>query len=282
MYDHKRTAGKGRSITWLTGLASAAAGLELWALMPGHASREQREPFDGLYAAHRGLHEIEAGVPENSLPAFEAACAAGYGIELDVQLSRDGQVVVFHDDTLDRVCGVEGRVDSYDLAELQQMRLCGTGETIPLFTQVLDVTDGRAPLIVELKAGPRWKELCQKTLDLLLARRGPYCVESFDPRIVAWFRFHAPHMMRGQLLQRPEDYRPDVPRILRCLQGWGLLTWTARPQFIAYKLGKIPRTVRLIHRLGAMRVCWTSREPGQESGQDTVIFEKYRPATHFR
>ena len=85
-------------------------------------------------------------MPENSLPAFRAAAEAGYGVELDIQLSRDGQVVVFHDDTLDRVCGVHGRVDEFTFEELRGMRLCGTQETIPLLTEVFEVMGGRTPM----------------------------------------------------------------------------------------------------------------------------------------
>ena len=95
--------------------------------------------FSGFYYAHRGLYDNHHGVPENSLPAFRAAVEKGYGVELDVQLSADGQVVVFHDDTLDRICGVHGKVIDYPLSELQQMKLLDTEETLPLFTDVLAV-----------------------------------------------------------------------------------------------------------------------------------------------
>lgn len=161
----------------------------LWLfLRPGRYGEAQKQLVYGVNHAHRGLHTKDKTVPENSLPAFRAAAEAGYGVELDIQLSRDGQVVVFHDDTLDRVCGVHGRVDEFTFEELRGMRLCGTQETIPLLTEVFEVMGGRTPMIIELKTGRRNDELCEKGLALMRAYNGPYCIESFDPRIVRWFR----------------------------------------------------------------------------------------------
>ena len=101
--------------------------------------------------AHRGLHKgNKPGTPpENSLAAFELACKAGYGIELDVQLSSDGIVMVFHDDTIVRMTGKEGKVSDYTAEELGSIKLADSDETIPTFRQVLDLVDGRVPLLVE-------------------------------------------------------------------------------------------------------------------------------------
>ena len=137
------------------------------------------------------------------LAAFRAAAEKGYGVELDVQLSSDGYVVVFHDDTLDRICGVHGKVIDYPLEQLQGMKLLETAETIPLFTDVLAVLQqGAGPLIVELKTvGKRNPELCEKTREILHSYPGVFCIESFDPMIVRWFRKNAPEIFRGQLAQ---------------------------------------------------------------------------------
>ena len=121
-------------------LCGAAAVLMPLALAtPGRATRRQKAPFKGVNFAHRGLHSRDKTVPENSLEAFRLAARAGYGIELDVRLSRDGQVVVFHDDTLARVCGVQKRVDELDYAELKKLKLCGQDAGIPLFSEALEV-----------------------------------------------------------------------------------------------------------------------------------------------
>ena len=112
-------------------IGAAAGSAALFLIAPGSSTKRQRAPFMGTNCAHRGLHSRDKSVPENSLEAFRLAAEAGYGIELDVQLSKDGQVVVFHDDTLDRVCGVHVRVDELTLSELRELRLCGTDQTIP-------------------------------------------------------------------------------------------------------------------------------------------------------
>ena len=142
---------------------AAAAGTLCFLTAPGRAGKAQKKPFMYKNFAHRGLHSRDKSIPENSLAAFERAASAGYGMELDVQLSRDGEVVVFHDDDLKRVCGVEAKVADLTLEELRKLRLCGTEETIPLFSEVLKCVRGRGALIVELKNGKRNKELCEKT-----------------------------------------------------------------------------------------------------------------------
>ena len=263
--------------------AAAALALPLFLVAPGSASKRQKAPFWGANIAHRGLHSRDKSVPENSLEAFRQAAEAGYGIELDVQLTRDGQVVVFHDDTLDRVCGVPGRIDEFSFEELQQFRLCGTDQRIPLFSAVLDVVRGRGPLIVELKNGKRNRELCEKTYALLQTYRGEVCVESFNPRIVAWFRFHGRDLLRGQLAAPTEEYVKDgfAPALSYALSRT-LLNFLGRPQFIAYKIGFRPLPVRLAELLGAMKVGWTSHEPRSEKGRDTVIFEFYRPRLRYK
>lgn len=273
-------------IVWLVLIVLALAALCLFALAPGRGAASRMAAFDRLNCAHRGLHEKDRSVPENSLPAFRAAAQAGYGIELDVQLSKDEEVVVFHDDTLDRVCGVHGRVDAFTLEELRAMRLCGTDETIPLFSDVLQTVDGRSPLIVELKTGPRNDLLCRKTLALLRAYQGAYCIESFDPRIVAWFRKNAPDIARGQLSDSPANFAKDGQSRLRSVAlGGTWLNFLARPHFIAYGPGAKPLSVRLAEALGAVRVCWTVRPEdntaAKERENDCVIFEFYRPDVHF-
>ncbi len=266
------------------GLAAAAA-LAVPTLMvaPGRTTKRQRAPFDGANFAHRGLHSRDKSVPENSLTAFRLAAEAGYGVELDVQLSKDGQVVVFHDNTLDRVCGVHGRVDERTFEELQQLRLCGTEERIPLFAEVLDVIRGRGPLIVELKNGRSNRELCEKTYALLESYQGDVCIESFNPMIVAWFRFHGKDLVRGQLAAPVADYVKDgFNKPLGFVLSRTLMNFLARPQFIAYKIGRRPLTVHASEAMGAMKVGWTSHEPRNEKGRDAVIFEFYKPKLRYK
>ncbi len=105
----------------------------------------------GVKWAHRGLHDIKKGIPENSIPAFQAAIEAGYGIELDVHLTKDGKLVVFHDDDFRRICGEKGKVEETDYARMRTYRLSRTGEKIPLLSEVLRLVDGKVPLLIEVK-----------------------------------------------------------------------------------------------------------------------------------
>ncbi len=263
--------------------AAASAALPVCMLAPGRLPEEKKRPFTGVNFAHRGLHSRDESVPENSVEAFRLAAAEGYGVELDVQLSKDGQVVVFHDDTLERVCGVDRRVDELTYAQLQQLRLCGTEHTIPLFSQVLAAYNGAGPMIVELKTGRRNGELCEKTYKLLEKYEGDVCIESFDPRIVAWFRLHAPKIVRGQLAMAAINYpKPKENRLLDYLLSHTMLNFLARPNFIAYDVvPQRPLAVRLCERLGAIKIGWVAHEDRYEEEFDSVIFEYYRPEPRF-
>lgn len=265
-----------------TKLILGCLGVTAFAIAPAMGGKEKAKSLMGRNYAHRGLHTEDKQVPENSLPAFAAACEAGYGMELDVQLSKDGEVVVFHDDTLNRVCGVDARVDDLTLAELKELSLCGTKETIPLFTEMLAVVDGREPLIVELKTGPHNDELCEKTLAILKEYKGEYCVESFDPRIVRWFRMNAPEIVRGQLAMKPERYDASMPAWQRFALGNCLMNFMTRPHFIAYEIGDHPFLVQMEILMGAVKVGWTSHDNTHEGDHDMVIFEFYKPERFYR
>ena len=261
---------------------AAAAGTLCFLTAPGRAGKAQKKPFMYKNFAHRGLHSRDKSIPENSLAAFERAASAGYGMELDVQLSRDGEVVVFHDDDLKRVCGVEAKVADLTLEELRKLRLCGTEETIPLFSEVLKCVRGRGALIVELKNGKRNEELCEKTYALLEKYSGEYCIESFNPFIVRWFKKNAPEVIRGQLSNPPKDYNGEVGPITAVILGNCLLNFLSRPQFIAYKITPKPFTVKLCEALGAMKVAWTSHDWVNEKFYDAVIFEFYKPKLKYK
>ena len=239
--------------------------------------------FRGLFYAHRGLYDNLHGIPENSLPAFRAAAEKGYGVELDVQLSSDGQVVVFHDDTLDRVCGVHGNVIDYSLADLRRMKLLDTEETIPLFTEVLDVlSQGAGPVIVELKSGKRNGELCEKTRELLHGYSGVYCVESFDPGIVNWFRKNAPEIIRGQLAMPAEYYAAGTNPLLARLLAGCRFSFLNRPDFIAYQIGPRPDRVLRMRKKSILLIGWTSHDYKKDAKEnDGVIFESCTPPIRY-
>ena len=185
--------------------------------------------------AHRGLHDAENGIIENTLPAFRAACEKGYGIELDIQFSKDFQVVVFHDDDLLRLTGDPRMVCELTLDELRSLRLDGVESArIPTLREVLDTVNGTAPLLIELKSGKNNARLCEALMGHLKDYRGRYVIESFNPMIVFWFRRHAPQIIRGQLVCAMKDYLPTVNKIgAFCMAGL-LLNCLGRPDFVAY------------------------------------------------
>lgn len=259
--------------------AGMAAGAYLFAICPRLTHRPARMPK--VYYAHRGLHDNESDAPENTLAAFQKAVEAGYGIELDVQLTKDGQVVVAHDLDLKRLCGREGQIDSFSYEQLRQFSVYGSDQHIPLFTDVLRLVDGRVPLIVELKYKKN-SDICQKTQEILQNYRGVYCVESFYPGVLFWYKRHYPQVCRGQLsmnFQRDDGQKNVVHYIMRFL----LTNFLTRPDFIAYDCrARRALSKNLCRRLyRCPSVAWTVKSPGQleecRDYYDYFIFEGFRP-----
>ena len=153
------------------------------------------------YYAHRGFHG-EEGIPENSMAAFKKAKGAGYGIELDVQLTKDGVMVVHHDYDLKRTCGVNKKITDLTYRELCRYRLMGTRERIPRFVEVLREVDGKVPLLVELKMETCNRKLCKKVAKALDQYKGLYCMECFHPYALYWFKKNRPEVIRGQLSEQ--------------------------------------------------------------------------------
>ncbi len=254
-------------------------------IKPARSSKPKRAPIQNSTFAHPGLFEQDQSVPQNSLLAFQHAVDAGYGVELDVQLTRDKVVVVFHDDDLKRVCGIDARVDAYTFEELQAFPLFGSEHRIPTFTDVLGVLDGKIPVIVELKAGGDWKRLCALTLELLNGYKGDYCVESFHPLLVRWFYKNAPQILRGQLSEAARSSKRYVPFYQAVMMSRLLTNVLVHPQFIAYHIGPKCLSVRIAEAFGAMKVAWTARPTDDHAKltrqNDAIIFEHYRPEPRF-
>ena len=265
------------------GAAGAALfGTACFLTAPGRATAEQKRPFMGRNIAHRGLYKEDQSIPENTLSAFALAAEQGYGIELDVHITDDDRLVVFHDDDLERMTGEEGLVEDQMWRELKELCLADTDEHMPLFSEVLALIDGRVPIILELKPDSRRNELCERVLEFLRTYKGDICVESFDPFIVGWFRKHAPDILRGQLSQPPEDFKDDLSPVKAFALGNVLTNFIGRPHFLAYKIGRKSLGARLCRMMGVMKVGWTSHEPSSEIDHDTVIFEHYNPSLRFK
>ena len=260
--------------------AALTAGITAYLVAPEKPAREKTEPFYGRNFAHRGLHTKDGSTPENSLPAFRAAAEMGYGVELDVRLSKDNRVIVFHDENLKRLCGVDKYVESLTYEELSQLRILNTEYGIPLLADVLKVLDG-VPVIVEVKRGHDNKLLCAMTMGHMRKYNGPYCVESFDPFIVTWFRRHAPDVLRGQLSKQYGGF-PELDKPMNFILSHLLTNVVSRPNFIAYRIGKKSIAVKMCEKMGAMKFAWTAQDNSSEKYSDAVIFEHYKPNVRFK
>jgi glycerophosphoryl diester phosphodiesterase len=225
--------------------------------------------------AHRGLHGH--GRIENSRAAFLAAIEAGHGIECDVQIARDGEVVVFHDEELGRLTGAQGPVADRTAAELKATTLSGSAETIPSLGEILTLVAGRAALLIELKTGDRQVgRFCLAVRRALEGYRGPVAVMSFNPEVGRWFAAHAPRIVRG-LVVTEANKRGWRGRIER---HWSL--WRARPDFLAYDVRDLPSRFAAAQRARKLPVLtWTVRSAAAETTAmihaDQIIYE--RPAS---
>lgn len=206
--------------------------------------------------AHRGLHG--PGVPENSPAAFTAAIERGMGIELDIQLSSDGQAMVFHDWELDRLTGETGPLDQLTAGQLGKIRLIGGEDPIPTLRQVLDQIGGRVPLLIEVKSRRdlRVPSVCLAVLRVLEGYLGPHAVMSFDPRVPKWFKSYAPQTIRGLVITEENDHTL-LSRLRRRMS-----LWAASPHFLAYDIRDLPsRFATAQRKRGLPVVTWTVRSP---------------------
>lgn len=260
---------------------SAAAAAYSYLICPRIIHRPDRSFLLGRHYAHRGLFNNTTEAPENSIPAFVRAAAAGYGIELDVQLSKDNVPVVFHDASLKRMCGVDKKVWECTLAELKQMHLADSSATIPTFEEALAAIDKRVPIIVEYKLDIAQTTVCELANELLDRYGGPYCIECFHPLALIWYRKNRPDIIRGQLGQsywKEKQFRGKARFLLLGLLVSNVAT---RPDFIAFKhqdAGNLPR--RLCRLFGALSVAWTIKsEKDYEKAKnsfDLFIFDSCR------
>ena len=233
------------------------------------------ERIDWLTAqpfAHRGLHG--AHIIENCRAAFEAAVAEGHGIELDVQASRDGEAIVFHDYDLERLTGVKGRVGDRTAAELQQIALTGAGETIPTLIDIVHLVDARVPMLIEVKAPTRRVgPLCASVLRAVRDYPGYMAVMSFNPEVGRWFWRNGRGISRGLVVT--EAYRR---RRAHAGAERRLALWRARPHFLAYDIAALPSAFAREQRArGIPILTWTVRGAEQRetarAEADQIIYE---------
>ncbi|KFI65294.1 glycerophosphodiester phosphodiesterase family protein [Bifidobacterium cuniculi] len=285
------------------GLHDAGSGLDD-ADAPASNEYVQYARSMAVQAGYGSMEDVDPIAPENSLPAFAAAAEAGFGIELDVQSTADGQIVVIHDADLMRVAGDSRKIADLTYDELVRIPLfpgaepgaavspLATGEMpagqyqhVPLLSDVLRLVDGRVPIIVEFKFDDMrsWGEADENFMnaaaDLLDAYQGEYAVESFNPAAMNWYKQNHPDVCRGQLAQdlRFGEGDPVV---------WGagklVFNWMSRPDFVAYDVQNASsKALKLVRSMGALAVGWTVRSAEQYDEAmpyfDRFIFESFVP-----
>lgn len=266
----------------LIGLTISTGILYLLAVMPRMVKRPDLSLFKKRYFAHRGLHDNEGDAPENSMAAFRKAVDADYGMEFDVHVTKDGTPVVFHDGKLERMCGADGEVEDYTYEELQQFTLGKSEERIPKLEDLLLMIQGRVPLIVEIKSEKADVSDCAVIDRLLRSYSGEYCIESFNPMVLWWFRRHHNEVVRGQLAT---NFRKDVGynSLLYFCMTHLVFNFLTKPDFIAYNYEYRKEPGRRICRrlFKNTAVAWTIRSFEEleivYDEFDAFIFESFTP-----
>jgi glycerophosphoryl diester phosphodiesterase len=233
--------------------------------------------------AHRGLHDDSAGIIENTASAVTAAVAAGYGIEVDLQISRDGEAMVHHDESLGRLTHGEGRLDRMDAAELAAVPFRATSDRMMTLGELLDLVAGKSALFLELKSHfDRDGRLPVRVADVVLSYAGPIAVMSFDPWQMDALRQVAPGLPRGLAAQRARHAgKADIGA--RDKLSYALCGLRSRPHFIAYNVNDLPSVGPLFGRyvLGLPLLTWTVRSLQERQRArrwaNQMIFEGFRP-----
>ena len=273
----------------ITGIIGVFAAIILVAIVfvycirPNTSRREKMAVFEKQYIAHRGLFDNKNGIPENSIPAFKRAVEQGYGIELDVQLTADHKLVVFHDESLRRMCRADRILHNCTFDELQEYSLGVPKEKIPLLEDVLKVVDGKVPLIVEVKPEGDWRETTKAMAEMMDEYPGCYCMESFHPLAVEWFRKNRPGIIRGQLSTNYFLDEPGRKWLEKFILTNLLLNFKARPDFIAFNhIWSDSLVYTLCRKLFHVEnVAWTIRNPDElERAKgifQIIIFDSFIP-----
>ncbi len=256
----------------------SAMAIYLFLIFPALRQHPDRFLMRGMFVAHRGLHAKELDIPENSLKSYALAKEAGFCIEIDIRLTGDGQVVVFHDSNTKRVCGQDLKVRESTMEQLSSLRLLDTDEAIPTLEQVLSLVSGKVPLLIEFKCDyGESKALCVAADKILSKYKGKYFVQSFYPPVLRWYRKHRPEICRGQL-----SCRHQKRSFYNLMATHLLFNFIARPDFVSYRhqdAGVFSRG--MCTALGAFPVAWTFTAAEQVKAArplfKTYIFENFLP-----
>lgn len=229
--------------------------------------------------AHRGLHSED--IPENSLLSYEKAIEKGFPIEIDIRIIDDGTVIVFHDDKLGRMTDNDGYASNLRTADLSQLHLKGSEQTIPTFEQVLELVNGRTPLLIETKVTGKVGPLESKVTEILKGYNGEFAMQSFDPYSMEYFRKHEPDFLRGQLSQVFPKGSTDLSGFKRRALSHLKVAKISEPHFISYNGANLPN--KYVTKKELPVLAWTVRSNAEYEKVapycDNIIFERFLPET---
>lgn len=208
--------------------------------------------------AHRGYHDIKTGIPENSIPAFKKAINSGYTIELDVHLTKDNKIVVFHDTSLKRICGVDKVIEECTYDELLKYNLNDTKYKIPLLKEVLNLIDGKVGLLIEIKIGKFNGSLEKELTKCLDSYNGKFAVQSFNPSSILWFKKYRNNYIRG-LLSSDFKNNSDINDLKKNIAKSLVADVILKTDFIAYDIKALPSIYVENKRKRKLVLGWTVR-----------------------
>ena len=230
--------------------------------------------------AHRGLHTKD--IPENSLSAFENALKNNYAIELDVQFTKDKEVVVFHDENLKRITNDTRNIEDVNYDELKNLRLGNTNEIIPTLEEVLELVDSKVAILIEIKDSKDYIELSEKTYEILKGYEGNYAIQSFNPFILEWYKNNASEVVRGQLSGTFTEGSESLNSFEKFALKNMLLNFKSKPNYIGYDLEGIPKSkLESLRKKGVPIIVWTvkNKEDMEKAYKysDNITFENFLP-----
>lgn len=232
---------------------------------------------DTLFA-HRGLHNNKQNIPENSLLAFKRAFDKGYGIELDLHLIKDKSLIVFHDSSLMRLAKVDLKVEDNNYEDLKKIKLLQSGENIPLLSDLLEILPKGTPMLVEFKANKYYKEMIESFIQMMESREVIFAIQSFDPRVLHYFKKKAPNMLRGQIAESTKSKRT----IANFFMNVFLYNVFTKPDFINYHFEDLPnKRIDKLKKKGITIISYTVKSQKSfdfiKSRYDNCVFEGFEP-----
>ena len=231
--------------------------------------------------AHRGFHSKDLSVPENSMLAFKKALEKGYSIELDIHATKDGVVLAFHDFNLKRLCGVDLNLSDVTYEDIKNLTLHQTHEKITLLKDVLNLVNGKVPLLIEFKPHGDIKLLCESFMKTIEGYQGAFAIFSFHPKVVGWFKKHHPEIIRGQIAEYFKDNH-EMGWFSKYLLKSMFFNHFTKPDFVSYGIKDLPnRYLDRLYKKGMTVISYAAKTQQEldfvKSHYHNVVFEYFEP-----